>query len=122
MRIYIYTHVYTCCLHFSICACHPCAVAVLIFSASLQFSRMIPEGKPPRKTFRTSMDLNLYWLELYLHNFVSNMLFVVFLSILLFTYIYIYIYIYTTTTTTTTTTNNNNVLLLLLMILTLLCL
>ena len=32
------------CLHFSMCACHPCAVAMLIFSASFQFRRMIPEG------------------------------------------------------------------------------
>ena len=33
-------------LHFSICACHPCAGAMLIFSVSLQFYRMIPEGNP----------------------------------------------------------------------------
>ena len=33
-------------LHFSICACHPCAGAMLIFSVSFQFSRMIPEGNP----------------------------------------------------------------------------
>ena len=32
------------CLHFSICACHPCAGAILIFSASLQVYQMIPEG------------------------------------------------------------------------------
>ena len=25
------------CLHFSICACHPCAGAMLIFSVSFQF-------------------------------------------------------------------------------------
>ena len=34
------------CLHFSICACHPCAGAMLIFSVSFQFKRMIPEGNP----------------------------------------------------------------------------
>ena len=34
------------CLPFSICACHPCAGAVLIFSASFQFERMIPTGNP----------------------------------------------------------------------------
>ena len=33
-------------LHFSICACHPCAGAMLIFSVSFQFSRMITEGNP----------------------------------------------------------------------------
>ena len=33
-------------LLFSICACHPCAGAMLIFSVSLQFQRMIPEGNP----------------------------------------------------------------------------
>ena len=30
----------------SICACHPCAGAMLIFSASFQVSRMTPEGNP----------------------------------------------------------------------------
>ena len=34
------------CLHFSMCACHPRAVAMLIFSASFQCQRMIPEGTP----------------------------------------------------------------------------
>lgn len=29
-------------LHFSICACHPCAGAMLIFSVSFQFYRMAP--------------------------------------------------------------------------------
>ena len=33
-------------LHFSICACHPCAGAMLIFFISFQFYRMIPEGNP----------------------------------------------------------------------------
>ena len=28
---------YICCLHFSMCACHPCAGAMLIFSVSFQF-------------------------------------------------------------------------------------
>ena len=35
-------------IHFSICACHPCAGAMLIFSVSFQFYRMIPEGNPYR--------------------------------------------------------------------------
>ena len=33
-------------LHFSICACHPCAGAMLIFLVSFQFCRMISEGYP----------------------------------------------------------------------------
>jgi hypothetical protein len=33
-------------VRFSICACHPCAGAMLIFSVSFQFLRMIPEGYP----------------------------------------------------------------------------
>ena len=36
------------CLRFSACACHPCAGAVLIFSVSFRFQRMIPEGNPTR--------------------------------------------------------------------------
>ena len=32
--------------HFSICACHPCAGAMLIFSVSFQFYRMSPKGQP----------------------------------------------------------------------------
>ena len=35
-------------VHFSICVCHPCAGAMLIFSVSFQFYRMIPEGNPSR--------------------------------------------------------------------------
>ena len=36
-------------LHFSICARHPCAGAVLIFSASFQFQGLLfPEGNPNR--------------------------------------------------------------------------
>jgi len=31
--------------HFSICACHPCAGAMLIFSVSFQFYRMSPKGR-----------------------------------------------------------------------------
>ena len=34
------------CLHLSICACHPCAGAMLTFSVSFQVQRMIPEGNP----------------------------------------------------------------------------
>ena len=37
------------CLHFSICACHPCAGAMLILSVSFQFYRMIPEGHPANR-------------------------------------------------------------------------
>ena len=49
-RVYAYTHarihvrtvcthacMYNNCLHFSMCACHPCAGAMLIFSVSFQF-------------------------------------------------------------------------------------
>lgn len=39
-------------LHFSICACHPCAGAMLIFSVSFQFYRMIPEGNPTVFSFQ----------------------------------------------------------------------
>ena len=34
------------CLHFSICACHPCAGAMRVFSVSFEFKRMILEGNP----------------------------------------------------------------------------
>ena len=37
------------CVHFSICACHPCAGAMLIFSVSFQFYRMILERNPKCK-------------------------------------------------------------------------
>ena len=33
-------------LHFSICVCHPCAGAMLIFSVSFQVYRMISEENP----------------------------------------------------------------------------
>ena len=39
------------CVHFSICACHPCAGAMLIFSVSFQFYRMILERNPPEIAF-----------------------------------------------------------------------
>ena len=32
------------CLHFSICACHPCAGAMLILSASFKFNEWSPKG------------------------------------------------------------------------------
>ena len=38
---------------FSICACHPCAGAMLIFSVSFQFYRMISEENPINLVFRT---------------------------------------------------------------------
>ena len=34
------------CVHFSICACHPCAGAMLIFSVSFQFYRIILNRNP----------------------------------------------------------------------------
>ena len=36
------------CLHFSICACHPCAGAMPIFPVPFQLKRMNPEGTPGR--------------------------------------------------------------------------
>ena len=36
-NIYIYIHTYIMCLNCSICACHPCAGAMLIFSVSFKF-------------------------------------------------------------------------------------
>ena len=33
-------------LHFSMCACHPCAGAMLTLSVSFKSKRMIPEGNP----------------------------------------------------------------------------
>lgn len=46
--------------HFSICACHPCAGAMLIFSVSFQFYRMSPKGRwgwkgEPYKPVRSSL-------------------------------------------------------------------
>jgi hypothetical protein len=38
--------------HFSICACHPCAGAMLIFSVSFQFYRMSPK----RRSFRLQVS------------------------------------------------------------------
>ena len=35
--------------HFSICACHPCAGAMLIFSVSFQFYRMSPKRQKPMR-------------------------------------------------------------------------
>ena len=39
--------------HFSICARHPCAGAVLIFSVSFQFERMVPQGNPQETCMQT---------------------------------------------------------------------
>ena len=44
-------------VHFSICACHPCAGAMLIFSVSFQFYRMIPEGNPIARHQRDTKNL-----------------------------------------------------------------
>ena len=41
-------------VHFSICACHPCAGAMPIFSVLFQFYRMIPEGNPQRVKVQTA--------------------------------------------------------------------
>jgi len=38
--------------HFSICACHPCAGAMLIFSVSFQFYQMSPKRQKDRSAFR----------------------------------------------------------------------
>ena len=37
--------------HFSICACHPCAGAMLIFSVSFQFYQMSPKGQSSLAAF-----------------------------------------------------------------------
>ncbi len=37
--------------HFSICACHPCAGAMLIFSVSFQFYQMSPKRRRPPSAF-----------------------------------------------------------------------
>ncbi len=37
--------------HFSICACHPCAGAMLIFSVSFQFYQMSPKRRKPWSAF-----------------------------------------------------------------------
>ena len=42
------------CLHFSTCACHPCAGAMLIFFVSFQFQRMIPEGNPLNEAYKVN--------------------------------------------------------------------
>ena len=62
-----FLHVRVNCLHFSICACHPCAGAMLIFSVSFQFQRMIPEGNPTRTYIYIYIDLCicLYYIILY---------------------------------------------------------
>ena len=45
------------CLHFSICACHPCAGAMLIFSVSFQFLRMTPKGSKVKSIEKTIYNL-----------------------------------------------------------------
>jgi hypothetical protein len=37
--------------HFSICACHPCAGAMLIFSVSFQFYRMSPKRRSAARSW-----------------------------------------------------------------------
>ena len=39
------------CLHFSICACRPCAGARLLFFASFRYKWVIPEGNPSPPAF-----------------------------------------------------------------------
>ena len=91
------------CLHFSSCACHPCAGAVLIFSASLQFWRMIPEGNPPRarEAHRsappdclTVFVLGGHGLHPNIYIYISLSLYIYFLSLSLSIYIYIHTYVY----------------------------
>ena len=57
LYINICTKTFKKCLHFSICACHPCAGAMLIFSVSIQFL-LVPNrswakanGTPERVSF-----------------------------------------------------------------------
>ena len=45
---------------FSICACHPCAGAMLIFSVSFQFFQMPPEGGPTRIRHARSAEWEHY--------------------------------------------------------------
>ena len=45
---------------FSICACHPCAGAMLIFSVSFQFLRMTPKGSTGIAVFLTIYSI-LKW-------------------------------------------------------------
>ena len=91
--IYIYTHTYHNCLHFSSCACHPCAGAMLIFSASFQFQWMIPEGNPCLQII-----LGVHMLG---HTRLTPVYSMSYLCVHIFIYIYmyvrmcIYIYIYT---------------------------
>ena len=47
--------------HFSICACHPCAGAMLIFSVSFQFYQMSPKGQ--RLTHSLQQYIGLYILD-----------------------------------------------------------
>ena len=72
------------CLHCSICACHPRAGAMLIFSVSFQIVfRMIPEGNP---SGRLRLIQPLEFVN-YTYTYLS-------LSLYIYIYIYVYIYIY----------------------------
>ena len=55
------------CLHFSICACHPCAGAMLIFSVSFQFQRMIPEGNPTILSVLSVWDVTVLTCQNFVH-------------------------------------------------------
>ena len=55
-------------VHFSICACHPCAGAMLIFSVSFQFYRVISVENPLKKidiTIPIKNKKNIYLLLCY---------------------------------------------------------
>ena len=64
-----------------ICARHPCAGAMLIFSAAFQCQWMIPEGNPPKGIHETPAYIYIY---IYIYIYVYTCI-----------YIYIYIYIHT---------------------------
>ena len=61
---------------FSICACHPCAGAMLIFSVSFQFLRMTPEGVPTKQIIH---PIHRFFLNLhYSYRFNLNAFFNIF--------------------------------------------
>ena len=92
------------CLHFSICACHPCAGAMLIFSVSFQVQRMIPEGNPIFVHYDCLRDVTWSSLPTSMSSrsaseVASSLYIYIYIYICIYpyayTYIYIYVYIYT---------------------------
>ena len=92
--IYIYTNVETrisknwpqLIVHFPMCACHPCAGAMLIFSESFQLLRMIPEGNP-QLSIICIIIINIIIIIIIIIISSSS-------SMCVYIYIYIYTYIY----------------------------